>query len=252
MNWLLLRGLVREQRHWREFPKLLSEKTNSTVLCLDVPGMGTESFRKSPYAIKEIMDDIRQRFFLAKQSSDGEWGICCVSLGSMVALQWAHEYPNDFSRIVITNVSCKPLSSTFERFMPKNVLQIPKLLFAENKKSREKIILKMTSNKSDIELDKIAEDYSKFSLEQSQFQSVGIAHLIAGSRFSIPKSLENSHGKTHQFLVISSQKDTLVSPKCTRVIAKYLNAPLVEHPSANHDLPLDDPNWFVDKITKLF
>lgn len=256
MNWLLLRGLVREQRHWRDFPKLLSEKTKSTVLCLDVPGMGTESARKSPYSIKEIMYDVRERFLLAKKNidkdSNSDWGICCVSLGSMIALQWAHEYPNDFKHIVITNTSCKPLSSTFERFMPKNVLQIPRLLFANNKKAREKVILKMTSNKSDSELDRIAEDYAKFSLELSQFQSVGIAHLIAGSRFSIPQTLENSHGKSNRFLVINSQKDTLVSPKCSKVVAKYLNAPLVEHPNANHDLSLDDPEWFVNEVIKPF
>ena len=61
-NWLLLRGLVREQRHWGTFPALLAEGTRSRVLTLDLPGVGTERGRKSPTTIPGIVDDIRARF----------------------------------------------------------------------------------------------------------------------------------------------------------------------------------------------
>ena len=61
MNWLLLRGLAREQRHWGRFPALLSAKLpGDRVFCLDLPGTGTEHRRKSPASIAAIPVGLRR------------------------------------------------------------------------------------------------------------------------------------------------------------------------------------------------
>ncbi len=250
MNWLILRGLVREQRHWRNFKPLLSERTQSNVFALDLPGMGTEVNRSSPRTIHGIMSDIHDRFVILRDSNpDKEWGICCVSLGSMVALQWISEYPLDFKYAVITNSSCKPLSPLLKRFKPGNILKIPEFLTSTNEYKREKMILGMTSSmKSQTELNEIAGEYAKFSPHLPQFIKTGLAHLIAGSTFIIPKNLENSNAKPVQFLIINSLHDTLVDSSCSTIIAKYLNASIRTHDHANHDLSLDDPEWFANTI----
>jgi pimeloyl-ACP methyl ester carboxylesterase len=50
------------------------------------------------------------------------------------------------------------------------------------------------------------------------------------------------------FLILGSEKDRLVDPQCSRDAAKALLAQLVMHPSAGHDLPLDDPDWVIEQI----
>jgi predicted alpha/beta hydrolase family esterase len=48
--------------------------------------------------------------------------------------------------------------------------------------------------------------------------------------------------------VLASRDDKMVSPKCSEDIARYYNANLIEHPSAGHDLTLDDPSWVTEQI----
>jgi pimeloyl-ACP methyl ester carboxylesterase len=51
-------------------------------------------------------------------------------------------------------------------------------------------------------------------------------------------------------LVLCGRNDLLVNPRCSQRLARHLGATMVEHPSAGHDLPLDDPAWLLEKITK--
>lgn len=48
-TWVLLRGLVREQRHWEQFPALLATQLpGDRVLCLDLAGNGVHWRQPSP------------------------------------------------------------------------------------------------------------------------------------------------------------------------------------------------------------
>lgn len=258
MNWLLLRGLVREQRHWREFKSIFAQKTGARIYTLDHPGIGTESGRDCPYNVPAIMRDDRERFAnlqkeVLAQTGDSNWALCSISLGSMVALQWASEYSNDFSKIVITNTSVKTLCTSFERFTLKSLLNVPKLFFNSDKFTRERTILSMTSNMhSQSSLNAIAQEYSQFSLEHSKFKKTGLAQLKAGSSFVIPENLYHSHNKNIKWLVLNSINDRLVNANCSKKIAKFLNAPIYFHEKAGHDLSLDDPNWMTDTIIRYF
>jgi pimeloyl-ACP methyl ester carboxylesterase len=50
-------------------------------------------------------------------------------------------------------------------------------------------------------------------------------------------------------LVLASARDGLVDPACSRAIVTALpGSTLEEHPTAGHDLPLDDPRWVVERI----
>ena len=93
MNWLLLRGLAREQRHWGRFPDALrSQLPDDQVFCLDLPGTGTEHQRKSPLEIAGIARDVRARFAGLRAQHPGPWRLLAVSLGGMVAMQWCADH----------------------------------------------------------------------------------------------------------------------------------------------------------------
>jgi pimeloyl-ACP methyl ester carboxylesterase len=49
-------------------------------------------------------------------------------------------------------------------------------------------------------------------------------------------------------LVLASLGDRLVSPGCSRRIASRWALPIRLHPTAGHDLPLDDPEWVVQQV----
>jgi hypothetical protein len=49
-------------------------------------------------------------------------------------------------------------------------------------------------------------------------------------------------------LFLASQNDGVVSPLCTRELARVYGCRYEEHPSAGHDLPLDAPGWLCERI----
>lgn len=49
-------------------------------------------------------------------------------------------------------------------------------------------------------------------------------------------------------LLLASRHDRLVDVRCSHSIARAWRCDLHEHPSAGHDLPLDDPDWVVEHV----
>ncbi|HEY8086659.1 MAG TPA: alpha/beta hydrolase, partial [Polyangiaceae bacterium] len=110
MNWLFLRGLSREQRHWGSFPALFKRVVPASgaptrVWCLDLPGTGTEHERPSPRTIEGIMEDLRARWVALREAEPAPWGLLAMSLGGMVAMAWCDAHPGDFARLVLASTS---------------------------------------------------------------------------------------------------------------------------------------------------
>jgi alpha-beta hydrolase superfamily lysophospholipase len=51
-------------------------------------------------------------------------------------------------------------------------------------------------------------------------------------------------------LVLNGAADRLVDPRCSRALAARWGAELHVHPHAGHDLPLDEPEWLVDRLVE--
>jgi pimeloyl-ACP methyl ester carboxylesterase len=74
--------------------------------------------------------------------------------------------------------------------------------------------------------------------------------IFAAMLFSCPQRL------TLPTLFIASLKDRMVDSRSTKMLADKLSASAVEsapvsikfHPTAGHDLPLDDPQWLIDRL----
>ncbi len=240
-NWLILRGLTREQRHWFGFPDLLAQSLRIQVSKLDLPGVGTEFTRMSPWTVDDISFDVFDRFKLIAGRDVEPWGVMGLSLGGMVSLTLAELYPEWFSHVVVINTSSR-LSTMFQRMRPRAMLGLANALTEARADDRERSIYRMSTKLQ-------RENARDYALLASVFQdshpvtrATFVRQLVAAARYRVPTELDQ------RILVLSSRGDELVSPDCSRSIAEALGAELVEHPSAGHDLPLEDPEWVARKV----
>lgn len=248
MKFLLLRGLMREQRHWGEFPRILQAQVpGSEVVCLDLPGTGTESQRVCPLSVMEIAQDVRERWFKIRQ--DGEdWNIIGVSLGGMIAIKWCSLNPHDFKRLIFVNSSAANLSPPWLRM---RLAVVPNLLASalmsrswKGREKRELAILKMTTRlRSD--MDEVAKIWADFAAEQPIPSSTGMRQLWAALRFVAPTRSEVA---PVEILTVCSKKDHFTDPRCSDRLAQHFQAQQIVHPHAGHDLPLDDPEWLARQV----
>jgi pimeloyl-ACP methyl ester carboxylesterase len=245
MKWLILRGLVREQRHWHGFREVLEQKLkqvdpDAEVYAIDLAGFGTEVSRISPTTITGIVEDIRVRWKNMKKHDQENWGILAVSLGGMVAANWTSRFPDDFKKAVLINSSMSGLSPIQDRMIPKNYPTIIRLLLSRNLVHREKTILGMTTNLNPEKIAERAEKQADYGKDVNKINAV--YQILAAILFRAPQTIRVP------MMVLVGDGDTLVSPKCSEAIAKKYQAQLNRHPTANHDLATDDPHWVADQV----
>lgn len=249
-NWLILRGLIREQRHWGSFLQMMKEKNpGATILALDHPGIGTESNRQAPTRVSAMVEDLRERFLKAQQNTSNlnitDWGIFGVSLGGMVVLEWAEMFPGDFKVFVAANTSASNASKLLDRFRAQNLKTLAKITFETDPVIKEKHILTMTTQLSEPQVLQKASEQALFALPKKKFTETALRQLLAASKFKlVPKNFKPNT----RLVFLVSEYDQLVSPRCTENIAKLLNAPLHIHKGSNHDITTDAPEWVADKL----
>ena len=243
MNWILLRGLSREARHWHDFTELMQQKAQGQILTLDLPGFGTEKNRNCPVTIKANTEDIRERWLQAKENFEStEWGLLGISMGGMIALDWAHRYPYDFKRLVVLNSSSKDTGGALQRFSLYGWFQTFMSLIKKGQHAEsEKEILKMVSNLRQND-PQVLEAFAQISKESNITMGKIICQLMASSQFMLPPTVKVPT------LILASIKDHLVDVRCSKLMAERLQAQIKFHPTAGHDLTLDDPQWCVDRI----
>lgn len=245
MNWLILRGLVREQRHWGGFKDLFENQlalkhSNTRVFALDLPGFGTEVDRTSPRTIDGIVDDLRLRWMKLKSENEGNWNLLAVSLGGMVSANWTSRFPDDFEKLVMINSSMSGLSPIHHRMIPHNYPQILKLLVTGNLEARERKILSLTTNLSPGKIIEQAKIQAPYGERINKLNAIN--QMVAALQFKAPSSIQVP------MMVLVGEGDRLVSPECSKAIARKYGALLKSHPTANHDLATDDPKWIAEQV----
>lgn len=245
MNWLILRGLIREKRHWGNFPLDFEQALGSSdpkvrVHCLDFPGFGTESSRPSPFRMEGIVDDLRARWRALPSGESPEWGILAISLGGMVAMNWTSRYPQDFKRAVLINSSGAGVSPVYRRMLPANYPGVASMFF-KNTLERERTVLELTTHLQGEKLEARARTQAGFAIPVKSRD--GIAQITAALVFKTPETLPVPT------LILTAKGDRLVDWRCSDDLARRFGAELRIHPTGNHDLSVDDPAWIAREVS---
>lgn len=239
MHIILLRGLAREAAHWKDFPTQLHAAIGDEceIHCVDFPGCGPYFRKRALRSISAMTDFARAQ--LTEKNICERVIVIGISMGGMVALDWAQRFPAQLGGLVIINSSAgdQPISW---RLQPRAWVPLLTALIMPIP-LREKLVLRYVSN-----------DRGSFKanlrgwLQIQQQRPVSrrtiITMLNAAAGFHpLEQSIKNG-------LVINSAGDQLVAPAASEDLARRFAWPLFTHPSAGHDIPMDDPTWLSKTI----
>ena len=243
LNAVLIRGLSRDSRHWLDFPKVM-KKNNifNELIFLDLPGFGTEWNESSPFNVEEITNFVRSKWLKEKKKEQG-YIIIGMSLGGMVAINWASRFPEDIAGVVTINTSLPEISPKYKRVTPTGFIELMKMFSAEDFGVREELILALTSNRAE-SVDKYLKLFTRYQLEMTADKKDIIKQVLAARNMKIYDELIPS------LLCLTSKGDRMVDCECSKDIAEKYNGVLHIHPDAGHDLTMDDPVWVVEEIEK--
>lgn len=240
-RWILLRGLARDRRHWGGFPEQLrAADPGAEILTPDLPGNGERNGETSPDSIAALVEDCRQD--LHERGEAGPLRVLALSLGAMVALDWARRYPREIDRCVLINTSLGGASAFYRRLRPRQYPRLLRLAFGASPEAIEAAILAMTSTQRDPELVAIWADYRR---RRPLATANVLRQLRAAVRYRAPDA-----APPVPVLLLASTRDQLVDVACSRELARRYGWPLVEHASAGHDLPLDDGDWVSEQVRR--
>lgn len=241
-TWVLLRGLTRSAAHWGDFPQALAQALpGARVVLLDLPGNGTLCQQPSPTRIAALVDFCRAE--LRRQGVATPVHLLAMSMGAMVAAQWAHDAPEDLAGAVLINTSFRPFSPFFQRLRPRNYARLLGVaLPLASADARERMVLRLTSNHVQQHASALAQ-WLQIRRQHPVSTANALRQMLAAARFRA-----RTQAPACPVLLLGSAQDGLVNAQCSRTIARRWGAPLALHPDAGHDLPLDDPPWVISQV----
>lgn len=242
-TWVLLRGLMREQRHWGRFPGQLAEAVlGADVVTPDLPGNGTRHALRSPTTVAAMVAFCRQD--LLARGLPPPYSLLALSLGGMVAVEWASRHPGEITRCVLINTSMRPHSRFYQRLRWQNYPAIVRQLLDGGVEDQERLILRLTSRHGDAaERAGLLQRWLGYQREFPVTRANALRQLWSAARFRAPAARPAA-----PLLVLSGAGDQLVDPNCSRRLAGAWQAEHQQHPDAGHDLPLDDGAWVAERV----
>lgn len=239
--WVLLRGLMRHSGHWVTFgEKLQQQFPSSKILLLDLPGNGTKCHLSTSMNVDEIIEVLREEVHRAVGRTP--FHFLGMSLGAMVGLKWAESWPQSFLSLIAMNPSLNQCSKPWQRLRPQALFGITAAIFAKDPLSREKIILHLTSTMNSNKHQQLAQTFADFDLRWPPKRLNFLRQIALASRIQLTKPVNVP------MAIFSSTQDQLVSSVCSINMARAFSSHLEVHPTAGHDLALDDPDWVIGKI----
>lgn len=234
--FVLIRGLLRDARHWGEFPKLLQKKyPDALILTPDIPGSGSLYKQTSPNSIAAMTDALRTQI-----PTNYQVHLLTISMGGMVAIDWMHRYPDTVNSAILINTSLRDFSPFYQRLRWQNYFKIIKLLRV-SQHEREPLILALTSNMH-------THDQGVIKNWQRWQQEAPVSSTSAKNQLRAAASFSYNATPKQPILIISSSADRLVDYRCSLTIQQSWHKDYHQHKTAGHDLPLDDPQWLIMNI----
>jgi pimeloyl-ACP methyl ester carboxylesterase len=243
-TWILLRGLTRERGHWGLFMDQLQRALpQARLLPLDLPGAGLFHRCDSPLSVPAMVASCRQQ--LAGLGIAPPVGLIGLSMGGMVAADWALGWPDEVACCVVINSSTSALSPVRQRLRPATWPRLLGLLARRDPVAIEATVLGLTSHAASSASARAAllAHWAQIRSERPVRRRNALRQLIAAARYRLPR-----RAMTRPALVLCSLGDRLVDPACSLAIARLWGCPVASHPVAGHDLPLDDGGWVAGQI----
>jgi pimeloyl-ACP methyl ester carboxylesterase len=239
-TWILLRGLTREQRHWGNFPALLRQQfPEARVVALELPGNGDLHTLTSPATIADMATYCHGE--VARLGLPAPYHLLAMSMGAMVATAWADSHPEEIDACVLINTSFGAFSPVQQRLRPGAWPTLMRILLSRTPRRREALIFKLTS-RSGAPPPQIIAEWVAIRESRPVRRGNAFRQLLAAVRFRAPVSPKVPT------LVLTSAGDALVDSRCSMEIARRWRCAIERHPSAGHDLPLDDGPWVARTI----
>nr|WP_067295463.1 alpha/beta hydrolase [Marinobacterium profundum] len=241
-RWMLLRGLVREQRHWGDFGQRLADHLQARVLSPDLPGNGQLHQRQSPLRLGDLVEFLRLELRSAPATqTNTPMRLLGLSMGAMVATEWALRFPAEIASLVLINSSLGDLNPPWQRLRPSALPCLARALLL-NTAGREALIYRLSCSRH---RDATLAQWLSYAREYPVSLSNCLRQLGAASGYRSGGSVPSQ-----PVLILCSRNDALVNPACSAAIANHWRAPLALHTTAGHDLPHDDPDWVLEQITR--
>lgn len=236
-NWVLIRGLTRSRYHWLGFEKEFQNKLQlENVYCVDLPGSGYLADQMSPSTIDEAVHAVRKQIPDLKEPL----GLLGISLGGMIATRWAQMFPSEIRCLTLINSSFSS-SPFYHRLRPRNYLGVLKCLLQKSPIETEKFIMSATSNNKTKWLARL-DDLVEFRKQNP----IKIENFFRQLKIAQQATFEKS--PINNVLILTSHGDYFVSSHCSEKIAAQWNLPLYAHPTAGHDIPLDEADWIIEQV----
>jgi len=258
-TWVLLRGLTRDRRHWGDFPLRLREALAATahgpagvaqvmaqrmaqVVAPDLAGNGARWQEPSPATVPGMVDDLRA--VLRGLNLSPPYRVLAMSLGAMVAIEWARLHPGELAGAVLLNTSVRPLSPLHHRLQPRAwPTLIGGLCRPGDALGLQQRVLALTSRHWQADDEAGAALLAQWVAWQRACPvqpANALRQLLAAARYRAPLA-----PPPVPMRLLNGAGDRLVHPACSQALAQAWGLRLHQHPSAGHDLPLDAPDWVV-------
>lgn len=243
---ILLRGLTRESAHWGRFPALLTERIpDLRVVPIDLPGNGSANLLRSPSRVDAMARAARQA--VQRLGLPPPYHLVAMSLGAMVAVEWAVQEPAALGGCVLINTSMRPFSPWYRRLRPANYATLLRIALAvDSERRREEAIVRLTTRHA-TSPSALTDEWAGIRRRRPVSKSNAMRQLIAAARYRAPLQAPGV-----PLLVLSSRGDRLVDPECSAQLARAWHVDSAVHASAGHDLCLDDGPWVAQQLKRWF
>lgn len=241
-TWILLRGLTREAAHWGDFPAVFQRTVpDARILTMDLPGNGQRHVDASPATVAGMVAACRAE--RVRLGVAGPVHLLAMSLGAMVAAQWAHEAPEEIAAGVLINTSVRPFSPFHHRLQPHNYPTLLRLALAGAAPLEfEHAVLRMTSQRPG-QHEGVLQAWVDARTQRPVSTRNALRQILAAATYRAP-----TQAPRVPLLLLASEHDRLVNCQCSRALAEAWACPIDLHPRAGHDLPLDDPQWVAQAV----
>ena len=239
---VMLRGLARGKHHWGSFVGQVEQAfPDKKVVAIDLAGNGDRYQETSPASVHEAVEDIQQQ--LLSKKLQPPYDVISLSLGGMITLQWLHEN-HEIDKAIVMNPSHAMLP-VYQRMRPSAMLTIHSSVLLLPAQLRERLIFGLNANQEP------DQDMIQHWVNLEKKQSVQFSNLVnqlkTAKTFSTSLKIE-----PERVLLLASRKDKLVNVACSKKIASKFSLNIHYHPTAGHEISLDDPKWVIEQATRMF